>query len=430
MRIEKKELPKAQLELTVEISVEEFKPYIEKGAEAVAREIKIEGFRPGKAPYELVKAKVGEMTILEEAARLAVSKTIDKAIEENLDGKEAVGQPQINITKLAPGNPLEYKIVLALLPEVKLGDYKSVKMEKIVDVSASEEEIEKMIADLREMRAKEVIVDREIKDGDKVIVDIEIFLDKVPIEGGQGKGTAVVIGKNYVVPGFDKHLIGARKGEIKEFALPYPADHHMTNLAGKMVEFRVTVKEIYERQLPGLNDDFAAGFGAKKMEELKHNIKMSMEAEKKRAAEQKTEIEMLGKILDKTKFGDIPEILINHEVETMLHELEHDITARGGKFDDYLSAIKKTRDQLTLDLLPDAVKRVKSALLIREIAIAEKIEVSEKEVEERVEELLKQYKGYAKVEERIKGPGYKNYLKNILTNKKVIENLKEWNIKK
>ncbi|MBI4811920.1 trigger factor [Candidatus Falkowbacteria bacterium] len=428
--VKKNFLPKSQLELTVELMVEEFKPYIEKGAEAVAREIKIEGFRPGKAPYEIVKAKVGEMTILEEAARLAINKTIDQAIRENLDGKEAVGQPQVNITKLAPSNPLEYKIVLAILPEIKLGDYKNLKIEKSADAFASDEEVEKMIHDLREMRVKEIIVDREIKEGDKAIIDIQIFLDKVPVEGGQGKGAAVVVGKNYIIPGFDKNLINARKGEIKEFSLPYPTDYHLANLVGKVTEFKVEIKEVYERQLPALDDEFAASFSAKKIDELKHNIKHSLEAEKKQQAEQRAEIEMLDKILAKTKFGDIAEILVNHEADPMLHELEHDVTAHGGKFDDYLAAIKKTRDQLILDLLPQAVKRVKTALVIREIATREKIEVSEKEVEEKVEELLKQYRGYAKVEERVKEPGYKSYLRNILTNRKVIEKLKEWNVGK
>jgi trigger factor len=428
MNITKQSLPKSQLELTVELSAEEFKPYVLRGAESVSSEVKIEGFRPGKAPYEILKAKIGEMTILEEAARIAINKTIDKAIAENVDG-EPVGQPQVNITKLAPDNPMEYKVILALLPEIKLGDYKNAKV-KMRKEEAQDEEVLKTIEHLRESRVKEKIVEREVKEGDKVIVDIEMFLDNVPIEGGQGKGAVVIISKDYIVPGFDKNLIGAKKNERRDFKLPYPEGHHMKNIAGKMVEFKVAVKEVYERELPELNDAFAESFGHKKFDELKENIKKSIEHEKKHKAEEKAEIEMLDKIIAKTKFGDIPETLVNHEAEIMLAELEHSVASQGGKFEDYLTSIKKIREQLILDLLPDAVKRVKSALLIREIAKAEKIDVSEKEIEEAQENLLRQYKGYEKVEEKIKEEGYKNYLRNVLNNRKVIEKLKEWNVEK
>lgn len=428
MKVEKKDLPKSQVELTVELSAEEFKSYILRGAEKVSEEVKIEGFRPGKAPYEILKQKIGEMPILEEAARQAISKTIDQAIRENVQA-EPVGQPDVNITKLAPENPLEYKVILSILPEIELGDYKAAKV-KLEKAEVRDEEAKKMLEDLREMRVKEAVVDREIKPGDKALINLEMFLDKVPVEGGQGKGVAVVLGKDYIVPGFDKQLVGLKKGETKEFSLPYPEKHHMANLAGKMVEFRVIVNEVYARELPEIDDEFAAGFGLKNKEDLEKSIKESMLAEKKKAAEQKAEIEMLDKIIEKAKFGDIPEILINHEADSMVHEIEHDIEHQGGRFEDYLASIKKTKEQLTLDLLPDAVKRVKSALIIRKIATEEKIEVSDKEVEEEVERLINQYRGYEKVEERVKEPSYKSYLKNMLTNRKVIEKLREWNVEK
>lgn len=428
MNITKKELEKSQIELTVELTPEELKPYIKLGAEKVSREVKIDGFRPGKIPYEVLKSKIGETVILEEAARIAVNKTIDKVVGENVEG-EPVGQPRVNITKLAPENPLEYKIVLAMLPEIKLGDYKNAKV-KMRTEAVSDEEVAKVIEHLRESRAKEAATDREIKNGDKVIVDIDMFLDKVPVEGGQGKGVAVIIGKDFIIAGFDKNLIGAKKGDTRDFTLPYPKDHHMANLAGKTVEHRVKINEVYSRELPAPDDNFAAGFGLKKFDELKDSIKKNMEQEKKQKAEQKFEIEMLDKIVKNSRFGDIPEILVNNETQTMLRELELGVTQQGGKFDDYLSSIKKTREQLILDLLPDALRRVKSALLIREIAKREKIEVSDKEVEEEQKELLKRYKGYEKVEARVKEPSYREYLRNMLANRKVIEKLREWNEEK
>lgn len=428
MNVTKKVLPKSQVELTVELSFEELKPFIERGVESISKEVKVEGFRPGKVTYDILKRKIGEMSILEEAARIAINKTIDQAIKDNVE-KEPIGHPEVNITKLSPENPLEYKVVFAVLPEITLGDYKNVKV-KAVEVEIKDEDVEKVIEQLKEMRAKEVIIEREIQEGDKVTADIDMFLDNVPVEGGQGKGTAVLIGKNYIIPGFDKHLIGAKKGDVREFELKYPEDYHMTNLAGRMVEFRVKVLEVYGRELPEVNEEFAGAFGLKNEEELKTNIRKSLEDESKQKEEQKTEIEIIEKILASAKFGDIPEMLINHEADAMIHDLEHKVGQQGAKFEDYLQSIKKTREQLMLDILPDAVKRVKSALVIREIAIEEKITVSDEEVDVKVEELLSQYKGYAKVEERVKSREYKHYLKNTIANKKVMERLKEWNIEK
>jgi trigger factor len=428
MNIQKKDLGKSQIELTVELSLDEFKPYIKQGTEKVSREIKIEGFRPGKAPYEILKQKIGEMTILEEAARIAINKTLETAIKDNITG-QSVGQPQVNITKLAPDNPMEYKAVLAILPEIKLGDYKNAKV-KLEKTEITDEEVEKMINDLREMQVKEIIADREIKDGDKAVVDIEMFLDKVPVEGGQGKGTGIIIGKGYIVPGFGKKLIGGRKGEVREFSLPYPEDHHQRNLAGKLVEFRVKIKEIYERQLPEINKEFAKSFGLNSVDGFKENIKKGLTAEKQRKAGQKAEIEMLDKIIEKTKFGDMPEILIRNEAENMIAELEAAVAGQGGKFEDYLSHLNKTRDRLALDLLPDAVKRVKTSLLIREVALAEKISAEDGEIDKEIEHILDHYKDSKGTEEKVKSPAHREYLRNLIGGRKVIDKLKEWNVEK
>jgi trigger factor len=183
MNVEKKDLEKSQVELLVSLTPEEFKFYIKKGAEKVSREVKIEGFRPGKVPYDILKQKIGEMSILEEAAHIAIHRTLDKAIAENLKDKDLVGQPRVEITKLAPDNPLEYKIIMAISPDIKLCDYKAVKI-KQTSVDIKEEEIMTVLNDLREMRAQEAITDEPVKDGDKVIVDINMYLDNVPVDGG------------------------------------------------------------------------------------------------------------------------------------------------------------------------------------------------------------------------------------------------------
>jgi trigger factor len=194
-----------------------------------------------------------------------------------------------------------------------------------------------------------------------------------------------------------------------------------------MVEFQVKIKGVYERQLPELNDEFASFFRLKNMEELRTNLKESLLHEKKHNIDLRNESEMIGKIVDDTKFGDLPEAIVDSESRNMLMELEQSVIRQGGKFEDYLSHLKKTRDELILELLPNAIKRVKSALVIREIALIEKIAPSHEEIHKKIDELEAQYKNNQEVIKMIHEPGYHSYLNNILTNEKVIAKLKEWN---
>ncbi len=426
MKVEKKDLEKSQIELNIELSLSEFKPFIEKGAARISKDVKIEGFRPGKAPYDIVKRKVGEMTILEEAGRLAVNDTLGKAIKDNVTA-QPVGQPKVDITKLAPDNPFSYKVVLAMLPDVKLGDYKGLKI-KQKKVEVSEQELTKMLNDFKEMRSQEVAVDRAIQDTDKIIIDIQMFLDKVPLEGGQNKGSAIVVGKDFIVGGFDKQLIGAKKGEIREFKLPYPKDFHMKNMANKMVEFKVTIKDVFERKLPDLNDDIAKGFGVKNLAEFKENLKKSMLGQKEKEQAQASERAMLEKIIEKARFGDIPEMLIQSESSNMMHELEHGVSEQGGKFEDYLTSLNKSKEQLTLDMLPEAIKRVKISLILRELAVAEKIKVEDKQIDDHIAELKITYKDNKQAMEQVDTSEYRTYVTNLLTSQNVINKLKDWNI--
>ena len=426
MQVNKKELEKSKVEISIELSVEEFAPYIEKGAKKLAEKVKVEGFRPGKVPVDVLKQKVGEMGILEEAAHIAIAKTVDDIVDEQTKPRQAVGQPSVNITKLAPGNPLEYKVTLALMPEITLGKYKDLNL-KVEEAKIEAQELEKAMNDLRQSRASEKIVERAAKDGDKIVLDIELFLSKVPIENGVHKDLAIVMGKDYFVPGFDKQIIDLKKGDTKEFTLFYPEDHHQKNLAGKNVEFKVSIKDVYERVLPELNDEFAASFQVKNVAELNKALEESLLHEKKRKTELKNESEMIGKIIEKTKFGDFPDVLIENESNNLMAELEESVSRQGGKFEDYLKHLKKSRNELALEMMPNAIKRVKAALVIREIALKENISPSEEEIDKKIEELKIQYAGQKETLKMFEEGGYKTYLRNILNNEKVIEKLKEWN---
>lgn len=434
MKIEKKDLEKSQVEIRVELPYAEFEPYIKRGAEQISKEVKIEGFRPGKAPFEIVKRKVGEMSVLEEAARIVINDNLEKIFKQNLK-EDPLGEPKIEITKLAPNNPLEFKIVIFVFPNVELGEYKDLKI-KNKEVKVEEKEIKKVLTDLQESRAKEIISEKEVKDGDKILIDINLSVNKVPLEGGQSKDLSLIVGKEYIVPGFDKKIAGAKKGEERVFSLPYPENFHMKNLAGKMVDFDIKIKEIYSRELPELNDEFAKGLGQKNLEELKLSVEKAIKGEKEKEVLLAQEREMLEKIVNKTKYGALPEILVNQEVENMLHELKHGVEQQGGKFEDYLSSIKKTAGQLKLEMAPEAVKRIKTTLAIREIGKKEKIKADIKEVDKYIEEIKKYNQSNIKINPKEKeqilknldSQNYKDYVYSALTSKKIVDQLMEWNI--
>lgn len=418
---------KSQLELTVELSTEEFQPYILEGARRIASEIKIPGFRNGKAPYDLIKAKVGEMTILEEAARVAINRTIDEAIKKGADEKMVVGQPQVDISKLAPGNPLEYKIKLTLLPKTVISRYKELNIKQKAP-KIPEAQIDRTLDQLREANVQKSPSLEPVKMGDLVIADIHISVDKVPVEGGQGHGVNIILGKDYLVPGFDQQLLGANIGQELKFQINYPADHYQKTLAGKLVDFKVVITEVMHRRLPELDDQLAKSFGFEKLSDLKKNIAESLAAEQKKQLDHQAEAEMFEELIKLADIEELPETLINRETEVMLDELQHNLSQNGGNLDDYLNNLKKTKEQFVLEILPQAIKRVKTALIVNEVTRLEKITVTAEEIDKELGQLKKHYQDNQEILKRLSTPGYKDYLANALVSNKTVRALRDWNI--
>lgn len=425
-----KEKNDKELIVTVELSAEEMKPYLEETAQRLSKDIKVEGFRPGHVPYDVLRKKIGDMPIIQEAANIAIQKTADIAIREQIgEGDDVVGRPEVQLTKAAPENPLEYKIVLQLAPAVTLGKYKDLGI-KEPDAAIKDDEVARVIKNLQDMRTAEALADRAIQDGDKAVVGIQMFLDNVPVEGGQTHNTAVVVGADYIIPGFDKELIGAKKGDVREFKLPYPQTHHQKNLAGKMVDFKVEIKDVYERTLPEVNDEFAKSLGTENVADLNSKIRENLEEEAKQRAEQKIVVELFEKIIDKTKFSHLPGQIVHAETHNMIDELKQNVERQGGKFDDYLIHIKKTAGELEKELEPEAEKRVKTSFIISEIIRAESIVVTDEELQAAVDERLKAYESNQEMKKQADTKELRSYLKYNLLNQKVIGKLKEWNVSK
>ncbi len=422
MNITTKKLPKSELELTIELSVEEMKPYFEKAAVRLSTERPLEGFRPGKAPLDIVTKKFGDAAMLEASAEEAVRGTYGKALAQ--EKVMSVGSPSIDVKKMAVGNPFIYTATVTLLPEVTLCDLAAIKVDK-KQVKVSDAEFEQAVKDLRNMRTKEVVTDAAADKTHKVVIDMDMKKDGVPVEGGQTKGHQVYMDEEHYIPGFTDALLGLKKGDSKTFTLTFPKDHYQKNVAGSPVEFIVNVTEVYTRALPEWNDEFAKGFGQKSITDLDDLIRKNLLAELEQKEGQRQEIAAIEEMVKNSKFGDIPDLLLNEEIGRMIHELRHGVEERGIEWKAYLDQAKKTENQLKLDFAAQAVDRIKAALTIRAIAVENNIDVTDAEVAEEQARQLNTYSDDAAAQEQIRSDLYRERLYTVLRNKKTIAFIKE-----
>lgn len=422
MKIEIKDLPKSQKELTIELSLEEVKPNLVWAAQQLSNANSIQGFRPGKAPADVVQKHFGEMKILEVASEKMLKQSFFQALKEK--ELETVGAPHIHMEKMAPNNPFIFKATVSILPEIKLADWKKIKVSRQTK-TASEEEINKVLNDLRKMQAKETIVERPATKADKMIVDMDISLDKVPVEGGQSKNYSIYLDEDFYLPGLADKLIGAKQGDILKFQHDFPEAFYNKTLAGKKADFKVNVKGVYERVLAELNEEMAKGLGQKSMEDLKKVIKENLEAEAIQKEEQRVEIEILQTIVKQTEFTDIPEILIDEEKQKMFAELKQGLEQQGLSFEDYLKNIKKTEEEIAQNFTKGAEERAKTALALRQIAKEEKVAVTPEELEQEMNRVKEMYKENDKIEERLNDPEIQNFIAVSLLNRKVLHLIKD-----
>ena len=422
-----KNLPKSQVEAKVTVEAGEAKPFMERAATELSQKVKIEGFRPGKADYETVARRVGEMGILEEALPKIVQKMLVEIIKkENL---QTIGEPSIDVEKAAPGNEVVFSATMTMLPEVKkLADYKAIKVEaKPVDVK--DEDVAKTVNELRKMQSTEHEVEREVKKGDKVTVDMRMTIDKVDVEGGTTKDHAIYLDEEYYIPGLPEKLDGMKKGEQRVFMLTFPKDHFNKQLAGKEVEFTVDLKGVHEIRHPEADDSFAKRLGQETLEKLKELLKRNLTQEAETKESQRQELAALEELLKKSEVAEVPDMLVSNETHKMVHELENSIVRQGLAFADYLASIKKTHDQLMLEFAPEAMKRVKTMILIREIGKRENIEPNDIEVVEEQTRLLNMYKDDAETQERVRSEDGVDYIRSMLKNRKILAFIRETMVK-
>jgi trigger factor len=296
-------------------------------------------------------------------------------------------------------------------------------------VTVHDEEIARALKDLRVMRATETVTTNASRPTDLVVVDMDMKLNGVPLDGGQTKGHRVYLDEPYYIPGLTAQLTGVKKDEVKNFSLDFPKDHYQKNVAGKPVEFIITVKDVFERTLPEVNDEFAKALGQKDVADLSKLIHENLLNEAKQKESQREEIAALEEIVKNSKFGDLPEKLVNEEVRRMIAELKDGITQRGMDWNQYLADAKKDEAQIALDLVPQAIGRIKVALIVRAVAQAESIEVDDTEVATEVERQMNLYSDDAETQAQIRTEDYQDRMRMVLRNRKVVEFIKNLIVK-
>ncbi len=429
-------LPGSEVEIRVIIPFPEFEPHLKTAATAISEEITVEGFRKGKAPYDVVKQRVGENAIYERAAEIAVRKTYPKArdilIEQGKLSPEhpAIGRPEVTISKLAPGNELTYTIKVALMPAVTLPDWraiaKSVASEKKAQ-TVSDEEIEKTLAWLAESRMKLVTVARAAQKDDHAEIDLEIRHDGVKIAEGDSKNHPLVIGKGKFLPGFEDELVGMEAGGRKTFSLTAPPNWRDASVAGKTLEFSVVMKSIQERMIPTVDDEFARGLGAfANVEALKANIREGLATEKNEKEVQRIRGLTIARIAASAAI-EVPEVLIASEIGKMAAELKAGVADLGMQWEDYLLHIKKSEADLKKDWRDEAQNRVRSALVLREIARREQINPTGDEIKERADQFLKQFENDGEAGRAIDPRELHDYTQGVIRNEKVFRMLENVN---
>jgi trigger factor len=422
-----KTLEKSQVELNITVEPKDYEENLKKAANKISQRTAVKGFRKGKVPYEVLKKEVGEMAIMQEALEAIVQETFYKVImDEKLD---TIGMPKIEIEKVAPGNDLVYKATVALLPKVELADLSKIKVEKKL-TEISDEEVEKTVDALRGMHANEIIKTGKAEGTDKLVLDMDMFLDKVPVDGGQAKDHQVYLSEKHYIPGFEKEVAGLKKGDEKEFSLDFPETHYQKNIAGKKIDIKVKIKEVYERQLPELDKEFLTKIGQESVEKLKELIKNNMQQEADMKAHQKLEIEILDKLIEKSTFAEIPDVLVDAERQKMFYELKRDLEKTGVPIEKYLEDIKKDEKQLFEDFRVQAEKRAKASLVSRQMAKEQKITVEDKDVDAEIAMMEGVYKDNPEYLENLKKPEVRDTIAVSIQNKRVMDWLKEQIVKK
>lgn len=427
MSLQVEKLEKNMAKLTIETGVEEFEKAIEKAYQKQKSKISIPGFRKGKVPRQVVEKMYGKEVFFEEAANILIPDAYDKALDECEE--DIVSSPTIEVTQIEAGKPFVFTATVALKPEVKLGKYKGVKIDKI-ETEVTDEEVDAQLERERENNARNITVDdRPVEDGDMTTLDFEGFVDGVAFEGGKGESYPLTIGSGAFIPGFEEQLVGAKIGEEIEVKVTFPEDYQAEHLQGKEAVFKCTVKEIRKKELPELNDEFASDISEfDTLAEYREDVKKNLEEQKAKDAKRQREDAAVKAAVEDAEM-EIPEAMLETQQKQMVDEFAQRITMQGISMEQYLQLTGTNYQQMVEQVKPQAEERVRSRLVLEAVAKAENLEATEEDYEEELKTMADVYQMEVdKVRELMRERDKKSIMQDLAVRKAaefVAENAKE-----
>ncbi|MCD7835889.1 MAG: trigger factor [Lachnospiraceae bacterium] len=425
MSLQVEKLENNMARLTIEVSAENFEKAVDSAYNKQKNKIAVPGFRKGKAPRKLIEQIYGSDIFYEDAANEIIPDAYDSALEECTE--DIVSSPKIDVTQIESGKPFIFTAEVALKPEVTLGKYKGIEVEK-AELSVSDEEINEEIDRNRDTNSRTVTVeDRAVKDGDMTVIDFEGFVDGAAFEGGKGSDYPLTIGSGAFIPGFEEQLIGAEIGKETEVNVTFPEDYQADELAGKAAVFKCTVREIKEKELPTL-EETAEDLGFDNVDAYKEDVKKKIADKKAEEAKSAKEEAVVDAIIADAVM-DIPDAMLETQQRQMIDEFAQRIQTQGLTMEQYMQFTGLTQTALTEQVKPQALKRIQSRLVLEAVAKAEGIEASEEDFEEEAKTMGEVYQLDAdKVKEMLGEKGKKQVKEDICIKKAVdfvVENAKE-----
>ena len=414
--------------LTIEVSAEELEKAIESAYQKNRAKISLPGFRKGKAPRKMLEQMYGKELFYEDAANALIPDAYEQAYDEC--GEEIVSAPKIDVVQLESGKPFIFTVEVAIKPEVTLGQYKGVKVEK-ADLDVTEEEVTAEIDRERSKNARTVdVTDRTVQEGDIATIDFEGFVDGEAFDGGKGSDYPLTIGSHSFIPGFEEALIGAELEKETDVNVTFPEDYQAEELAGKPAVFKCTVKRLQEKQLPDLDDDFVGEVSEESdtVAEYKEEIRGKLEGRKAEAARAKKEDAVVDAIIADAQM-EIPQPMVETQQRQMVQDYAQRLQYQGISFEQYMQFTGTTREQFMEQVKPQVMRRIQSRLILEAVAAAENITASDEEIQEELKKMGEAYQMEPeKVEQRLGKDGRKQVSEDICVRKAadfVVENAVE-----
>lgn len=430
MKTKVENISEVKVLLTISLDKEDLANAEQVALTKLAKDVKVSGFRKGKAPLEVVAKNVDPVKLNEQLMEDAVSKSVAEAfLKEEI---KALARPEVEIKKYVPGSELEFTAETEILPAVKLGDYKKLKAKK-EKVTVTDKEVTETIERIQKNFATKETVDRKAKKGDEVIIDFLGKKDGKPFDGGKAEKFPLELGSNSFIPGFEDGIIGKKAGEEFALDLEFPKDYHAKELAGQKVVFEVKLYEVKENSLPELTDEFVKEKFSeefKNLEEFKKQIKEDLLTQKTQQADEKFKDELVRELAEKSEIP-VPSVLLQDQQSHIEMDMQRNLMYSGLSLDQYLERMGKTRDEwLENEVKKVAEERVKAGLALAELSKVEKIESDLVEVEKRLEQLKAQYGSNKEALKQLESEDIKRDIANQILTEKAVDRLVELNSKK